>query len=163
PFIGPFLRLMGALPVQRRQEAGNDPARNAALFAATTATLQAGGAILIFPEGRTQPEPVLMDLRTGAARMLLAAEGGGGAAPARIAEFRRRLESFDRELEAAGLTTAQSARAYTSGGVARFALREGFALLVGAPLAAAGIVIHAVPYLATAAIVRRLHRTDEEE
>jgi glycerol-3-phosphate O-acyltransferase/dihydroxyacetone phosphate acyltransferase len=72
--IGPFLRLVGALPVHRRQEAGTDPARNAALFAATTATLHGGGAIAIFPEGRTQAEPVLLELRTGAARMLLAAE-----------------------------------------------------------------------------------------
>lgn len=74
PLIGPFLRAIGALPVHRRQEAGDDPTRNAALFAATTATLHAGGAILIFPEGRTQPEPVLQSLRTGAARMILAAE-----------------------------------------------------------------------------------------
>jgi 1-acyl-sn-glycerol-3-phosphate acyltransferase len=72
--IGPFLRLVGALPVHRRQEAGTDPARNTALFAATTATLRGGGAIAIFPEGRTQAEPVLLELRTGAARMLLAAE-----------------------------------------------------------------------------------------
>ena len=81
PLIGPFLRLLGALPVHRRQEAGNDPARNAELFAATTATLRAGRAILIFPEGRTQPEPVLLALRTGAARMLLAAEDGEGSSP----------------------------------------------------------------------------------
>ncbi|HEY4596571.1 MAG TPA: 1-acyl-sn-glycerol-3-phosphate acyltransferase [Thermoanaerobaculia bacterium] len=74
PLIGPFLRLVGALPVHRRQEAGTDPARNAELFAATTATLCDGGAVAIFPEGRTQPEPVLLDLRTGAARMTLAAE-----------------------------------------------------------------------------------------
>ena len=81
PLVAPFLRLAGALPVQRRQEAGNDPAKNDALFAATTATLRAGGAILIFPEGRTQPEPVLLTLRTGAARMLLAAESAAGRLP----------------------------------------------------------------------------------
>src|SRR5262249_54469622 len=74
PLIGPFLRLVGALPVHRRQEAGTDPARNAELFAATTAALCDDGAIAIFPEGRTQPEPVLLELRTGAARMTLAAE-----------------------------------------------------------------------------------------
>jgi 1-acyl-sn-glycerol-3-phosphate acyltransferase len=74
PLIGPFLRLIGGLPVHRRKEAGNDPDRNAALFAATTAALRAGGAVLIFPEGRTQPEPVLQEIRTGTARMLLAAE-----------------------------------------------------------------------------------------
>ena len=77
PLIGPFLRAMGGLPVHRRQEAGNDPARNAALFAETTATLRDGGSIMLFPEGRTQPEPVLLELRTGAARMLLAAEAQG--------------------------------------------------------------------------------------
>ena len=74
PLIGPFLRLIGALPVHRRQEGGSDPARNDRLFAASTATLRDGDAILIFPEGVSQPEPTLMPLRTGAARMLLAAE-----------------------------------------------------------------------------------------
>ena len=77
PLIGPFLRLIGALPVHRRQEGGNDPARNDQLFAASTATLRRGDAILIFPEGVSQPEPTLMPLRTGAARMLLAAEADG--------------------------------------------------------------------------------------
>jgi 1-acyl-sn-glycerol-3-phosphate acyltransferase len=74
PLIGPFLRLIGALPVHRRQDGGTDPARNDRLFAASTATLRGGDAILIFPEGVSQPEPSLMPLRTGAARMLLAAE-----------------------------------------------------------------------------------------
>jgi glycerol-3-phosphate O-acyltransferase / dihydroxyacetone phosphate acyltransferase len=73
PVIGPFLRLVGALPVLRRQEGIADPARNEAMFATVAATLAAGGAVLLFPEGRTQPEPVLLPLRTGAARMLLAA------------------------------------------------------------------------------------------
>ncbi|HEY1252701.1 MAG TPA: 1-acyl-sn-glycerol-3-phosphate acyltransferase [Thermoanaerobaculia bacterium] len=74
PLIGPFLRTMGALPVHRRKEAGDDPSKNAALFEATTAALTSGGAILIFPEGVTQPEPSLQELRTGTARMLFAAE-----------------------------------------------------------------------------------------
>jgi len=77
PAIGPFLRLVGALPVNRRQEAGDDPRKNAALFAATTEALRAGHAIALFPEGRTQPEPALQTVRTGAARMVLAAEAEG--------------------------------------------------------------------------------------
>ena len=40
---------------------------------AAAAALGRGDAILIFPEGVSQPEPALMPLRTGAARMLLAA------------------------------------------------------------------------------------------
>jgi 1-acyl-sn-glycerol-3-phosphate acyltransferase len=74
PIVGPFLWLMGAVPVNRRLEAGDDPNKNAAMFAAVVGALRAGGAILIFPEGRTQPQPTLLPLRTGAARMLLEAE-----------------------------------------------------------------------------------------
>lgn len=77
PLIGPFLRVIGALPVHRRQEGGTDPARNAALFSASTEILRSGHVVLIFPEGVSQPEPTLMPLRTGAARMLLAAEAAG--------------------------------------------------------------------------------------
>ena len=77
PLIGPFLRAVGALPVNRRTEAGDDPTKNEAMFAAATAHLRAGGAILIFPEGRTQPAPTLLPLRTGTARLLLGAEADG--------------------------------------------------------------------------------------
>ncbi len=73
PIIGPFLRLLGALPVLRRQEGIGDPARNDAMFGAVAGALRRGGVVLLFPEGRTQPEPVLLPLRTGAARMLLGA------------------------------------------------------------------------------------------
>jgi 1-acyl-sn-glycerol-3-phosphate acyltransferase len=274
PLIGPFLCLLGALPVHRRQEAGDDPARNAALFAATTRTLRAGGAILIFPEGRTQPEPVLLTLRTGAARMLLAAEAAGGgpvtlcpvglvyhepgtfragralvlvgppvvtadalarqlAAPevasrlltdrladalrgqilaaddretlrllevveaawrreratpgaeddqervawmreamrvyravrardlARASAFRRQAERYAVALEQLG--GAEPVAAYPPGLVARFAIREGFSLLVGAPLALVGMAAHVLPYRLTDLVVRRLRRTAEEE
>jgi len=277
PLIGPFLRLLGALPVHRRQEAGNDPARNAELFAATTATLRAGGAIAIFPEGRTQPEPVLLTLRTGAARMLLAADAdpdraevvllpvglvfekpgtfrGGRAlvlvgspvptaearalaaagqpedaarlltdrlteslraqiveaddrrtlqllelveelwqeesgyrpadekarvewrkramrtydavragAPGRMAAFRADLDGFARDLDEAGLAVRQLSHQYAPGVVARFALREGLSLLVGAPLAVLGIAVHVVPYQLTGWAVRLMDRTAEEE
>ncbi len=78
PLIGPFLRAVGALPVHRREEAGDDPRKNEALFATAIAHLRRGGAVLIFPEGRTQPVPTLLPLRTGAARLLLGAEGDGG-------------------------------------------------------------------------------------
>ncbi|HWZ86819.1 MAG TPA: 1-acyl-sn-glycerol-3-phosphate acyltransferase [Thermoanaerobaculia bacterium] len=81
PLIGLFLRMIGGLPVHRRKEAGDDPGKNADLFAATTAALHAGGAIAIFPEGRTQPEPALQELRTGTARMLLAAEDAAHSGP----------------------------------------------------------------------------------
>jgi 1-acyl-sn-glycerol-3-phosphate acyltransferase len=81
PLIGPPLRLLGAVPVHRRAEAGDDPQKNEEMFAAAIEALRAGGVILIFPEGRTQPQPILLPLRTGAARLVLGAESaaGGGA------------------------------------------------------------------------------------
>ena len=277
PLIAPFLRLVGALPVHRRQEAGDDPGRNAALFAATTEALRAGGAILVFPEGRTQPEPVLQTLRTGTARMLLAAENGGPMAarvtllpvglvfhqpgtfrsgralvligppvatedllaggdattgraarvltdrltdalkaqiveaddrhtlrllelvegiwrenaglappdetarvawmrramhtyrslreraPDRVAAFRKELEAFDAELEGSGLAAERLSRTYSAWGVARFASSEGLSLLLGAPLALCGMALHVLPYRLTAAAVRLIPHTDEEE
>ncbi len=60
PLIGPFLHAVGALPVNRRAEAGEDPPKNEAMFAAAIAHLRGDGAILIFPEGRTQPVPTLL-------------------------------------------------------------------------------------------------------
>jgi 1-acyl-sn-glycerol-3-phosphate acyltransferase len=84
PLLAPFLRLAGALPVYRRQESSSDPARNAATFRAAAAVLREGGAILIFPEGVSQPEPVLMPLRTGVARMVLRTEGDASAPAATL-------------------------------------------------------------------------------
>ena len=69
---------MGAVPVHRRLEAGDDPHKNDAMFAAVIEALRGGGVILLFPEGRTQPQPVLLPLRTGAARILLGAEALSG-------------------------------------------------------------------------------------
>ena len=73
PVIGPLIRLSGAIPVTRRQDVGGGSPGNELMFEAAAAALGRGEAILIFPEGVSQPEPTLMPLRTGAARMLLAA------------------------------------------------------------------------------------------
>jgi 1-acyl-sn-glycerol-3-phosphate acyltransferase len=77
PIIAPFLRLARALPVHRRQDAGGDTAGNALTFGAVAEALGRGEAVLIFPEGVSQPEPTLMTLRTGAARLLLEAQAAG--------------------------------------------------------------------------------------
>lgn len=80
PLIGPFLRMIGAIPVIRRQDTGTTTVENTRMFEAAGRTLAAGGAILIFPEGKSQPEPVLQPLRSGAARLLLGAEAAQGRA-----------------------------------------------------------------------------------
>ncbi len=72
PVIGQIARLAGAIPVHRRQDGG--AADNQAMFGAAQGALGQGEAILIFPEGVSQPEPALMPLRTGAARLVLGAD-----------------------------------------------------------------------------------------
>lgn len=278
PLIRPFLGLVGAIPVHRRQEGGSDPARNAAAFAAVGRALGRGEALMIFPEGVSQPEPALMPLRTGAARMLLAAEEsapdapritllpvglvfhepgafragwalvlvgppvptadvvalGRGAPeiaarlltdrlatglraliveaddrmtlrlvrvveaiwreesgraraddpaastaalarilrayrylaerePRRVARLRAEVERYAKDLEVAGLGDPDHPAAYPPGRVIRYALREGGALVVGLPLALAGLAIHALPYQVTGWLARALRPEPDTE
>lgn len=67
----------GAIPVYRAQD-GNDPRQNEESFAEAYAALEEGGCIGIFPEGRNSPEWMVQDLKTGTARIALAAEARNG-------------------------------------------------------------------------------------
>jgi len=78
PVIGQIARLAGAIPVHRRQDSGGGAADNQAMFGAAERALGQGAAILIFPEGVSQPEPALMPLRTGAARLVLGSDRDRG-------------------------------------------------------------------------------------
>ena len=78
PVIGALARWAGAIPVERPQDAPGQPVDNEAMFAQAVARLRQDAAILIFPEGVSQPDPKLMPLRTGAARLLLQAEAATG-------------------------------------------------------------------------------------
>jgi glycerol-3-phosphate O-acyltransferase / dihydroxyacetone phosphate acyltransferase len=73
----PFLAGAGAIPVYRRKDEGVDTSRNAEMFAAVDAALREGDAVCIFPEGMSHSKGRLIDLRTGAARIVLAAEASG--------------------------------------------------------------------------------------
>ena len=78
-----LLRRVGVVPLQRASDvqAGRgtgDPSRNAESFRAVSARLRAGGAVLIFPEGKSHDEPALAEIRTGAARIALEAVRTGG-------------------------------------------------------------------------------------
>jgi glycerol-3-phosphate O-acyltransferase / dihydroxyacetone phosphate acyltransferase len=81
-----LLRWVGVVPLRRASDEKNshdhvDPSRNENTFLAVRQALQAGGAVLIFPEGKSHDEPAMAPLKTGAARMALDA-WGSGAAPA---------------------------------------------------------------------------------
>jgi glycerol-3-phosphate O-acyltransferase / dihydroxyacetone phosphate acyltransferase len=71
--LRPFLAWARVIPVHRPGDPGADPEQNAAAFAAAAEVLAAGGAVSIFPEGRSHNEPGLAPLKTGAARIALAA------------------------------------------------------------------------------------------
>jgi hypothetical protein len=84
-------------------------------------------------------------------------------APERLTRHVRRLQSFAADLESAGLTLAGLAQQRSAARAWRFALRQAFALLVGAPLALCGFLIHAVPYALVGLAVAWIPHTGEEE
>ncbi len=77
PVLGYFLRLTETIPVHRPEDNAGDTARNQETFARARQVLQHGRAIAIFPEGTTHSDPSLKPLRTGAARIALAATADG--------------------------------------------------------------------------------------
>ena len=83
PIIGQLARLAGAIPVHRRQDEGKGRVDNQAMFGAAHRALAEGEALLIVRVGVSQPEPALMPLRTGAARLVLGSGGGSGGRGAR--------------------------------------------------------------------------------
>lgn len=84
PVAGALLRSLGVVPLRRASDEAKraegkplDPARNIETFRAVHDALARGGAVLIFPEGKTPDEPTLAPLKTGAARMALYARDSG--------------------------------------------------------------------------------------
>lgn len=73
PIIGFVLRTVEALPLYRRVDAGEDPARNVRTFEACHELLRQGRCIALFPEGLSHSETQLMPIKSGAARIALGA------------------------------------------------------------------------------------------
>lgn len=74
PLLRPFLRAAGAVPVHRTDESpegGKGVRAHAAMLDACRQRLAEGHALIIFPEGVSQPRPKLMPLRAGAAHVAL--------------------------------------------------------------------------------------------
>lgn len=76
--VGRIIRALGGIPVYRRQDDPGMMDRNEDTFRAAIDVLLQGEAIQIFPEGRSHSDPALSPLRTGAARIALAAEAASG-------------------------------------------------------------------------------------
>ncbi|MDX6529745.1 MAG: glycerol-3-phosphate O-acyltransferase / dihydroxyacetone phosphate acyltransferase [Blastocatellia bacterium] len=84
PVIGYLVRAMDSLPAYRRQDEGQNVARNLETFATASALLARGVTIGICPEGVSHNEPRLKPLKTGAARIALAAASSGQAIDLKI-------------------------------------------------------------------------------
>lgn len=106
PVLAAFLRRAGVVPLQRLSDARRkpepdgtrrpSPVRNAESFRALADVLAAGGAILIFPEGRSHDEPSIAPLRTGTARIALEARDARGVRGLRIVPLGLIFERKDR-------------------------------------------------------------------
>jgi 1-acyl-sn-glycerol-3-phosphate acyltransferase len=79
PVIGYLVRALDSLPAYRRQDEGQDVSRNVETFVAARKLLARGVTIGICPEGVSHDEPRLKPLKTGAARIALAAASSGEA------------------------------------------------------------------------------------
>ncbi len=76
PVLGWVLRRLQAIPVVRHLDTEGE-VDYTAFFAACVDALASGDSVVIFPEGRSLPQPYLDPLRTGAARLFLMARERG--------------------------------------------------------------------------------------
>ncbi|MEF8833507.1 MAG: 1-acyl-sn-glycerol-3-phosphate acyltransferase [Halofilum sp. (in: g-proteobacteria)] len=74
PVAAALFRQLGAIPVYRPREDADHATRNADMFSRVHELLDAGGCVGIFPEGQNSPAGQVGPLRTGVARIALAAE-----------------------------------------------------------------------------------------
>lgn len=73
PLMGWLFRAAGCIPVYRRQDDPRQMDRNAEAFKAAVDAFIAGSAVAMFPEGISHHSPGLAPMKTGAARLALAA------------------------------------------------------------------------------------------
>ena len=84
PVIGYLVKALDSLPVYRRQDEGQDVTRNQETFVAARKLLARGGTIAICPEGVSHDDPGLKPIKTGAARISLAAVSTGEVSELKI-------------------------------------------------------------------------------
>jgi 1-acyl-sn-glycerol-3-phosphate acyltransferase len=84
PIIGYLVKALDSLPVYRRQDEGEDISKNQETFIAARKLLARGGTIGICPEGVSHDAPGLKPIKTGAARISLAAVSTGEVSELKI-------------------------------------------------------------------------------
>ena len=76
--LGPLLRALGGIPVYRREDDPEAMHRNEQMFRSAVGVLLGGGALQVYPEGKSHSGARLAEFRTGTARIALQAEQGAG-------------------------------------------------------------------------------------
>lgn len=91
PFVAALFKFVGVVPLRRVSDEARKPnglpsdhSRNSGAFKEILQTLEKGGAVLIFPEGKSHNESGLEPLRTGLARLALQARDPLGIKNVRI-------------------------------------------------------------------------------
>ena len=84
PVIGYLVKAMESLPVYRQQDEGSDTRKNQETFIQARKLLARGGTIGICPEGVSHDAPGLKPIKTGAARISLAAVSTGEVSDLKI-------------------------------------------------------------------------------
>src|SRR5688572_33432297 len=84
PFVGYLVKAMGSLPVYRQQDEGSDTPKNQETFIGARRLLASGATIGICPEGVSHDAPGLKPIKTGAARISLAAVSTGEVSDLKI-------------------------------------------------------------------------------
>ena len=100
PLLGIVLRTVGVVPLRRAKDEhmaarGAPIGRNTDAFRQVTDALRREGVVLVVPEGVSHDEPALAPLKTGAARMALAA-GAEGVRGVQILPFGTIFEEKER-------------------------------------------------------------------
>lgn len=76
--VGRIVRAFDSIPVYRKQDPGTDLSRNREMFESARALLARGGTLALFPEGASHDSPMLLPMKTGAARIALGAAARAG-------------------------------------------------------------------------------------
>ncbi len=74
PFMAKLLGTLNAIPIYRKDKSPDDMSKNEDTFEYCFQMLEKNGVLVLFPEGASQSKPILLPLKTGAARIALGAE-----------------------------------------------------------------------------------------
>lgn len=74
PLMAKLLGKLSVIPIYRKEYSPDEVHKNDEIFRYCFTKLEQNEALVIFPEGASQTKPVLLPLKTGAARIALGAE-----------------------------------------------------------------------------------------